>query len=107
MICGVKPASFKYDTHRQIDFPQRLFVALRATNEGRIVEMLTSIELNAAMLAAIGVYWHATLLFLSCIKDYSPLELGMQDKTRKKDVSVSLAASSGVNFKVDDHTAAG
>ena len=72
MIRGVKAFSFKYDTHRKIDFPQRLFVALRATFEGRIVEMLASIELNAAVFAAISVYWHATL-FQTCIKDYSPL----------------------------------
>ncbi len=81
MIRGVKAASFKDDTHGKIDFPQRLFVAFRATGEGRIVEMLMSIELNAAVVAAIGVNWHATL-FSSCVKDYSPLAWGLQDKTR-------------------------
>jgi hypothetical protein len=43
--------------------------------------MLTSVELNAAVIAAIGVNWHATL-FSSCVKDYSPLKWGLQDKTR-------------------------
>jgi len=81
VIRRVKTASFKHDTHGKIDFPQRLLVAFRATGEGRIVEIMTPIELNAAVVAAIGVNWHATL-FSSCVKDYSPLARGLQDKTR-------------------------
>lgn len=81
MIRGVKSASFKYDTHGQVDFPQGFLVAFRTTGEGRIVEMLTSIELNAAIIAAVGVYWHA-ILFSSYIKDYSRLGMGLQEKTR-------------------------
>ena len=81
MIRSVKSASFKHDSNWQIDFPQRLLVAFRATGEGRIVEMLTSIELNAAVIAAVGVNWHATL-FSSYLKDYSRLGMGLQEKTR-------------------------
>jgi hypothetical protein len=81
VIRSVKTASLKDNTHGQIDFPQRLFVAFRATGEGRIVEMLTSVELNAAVIAAIGVYRHATL-FSSYFKDYSRLGMGLQEKTR-------------------------
>jgi hypothetical protein len=69
VIGGVEPGSLEDDTHREVELSQGLFAALRANRQGRIVEVLVLLELDAAAFAAVGVDGHQ---FLQAQSDYSP-----------------------------------
>jgi hypothetical protein len=85
MVGGVKPRSFKDDTHWKEDLAQFKLPAFRAFLQDRIVKVLLAIELYAAVIAAVSVDWHDCPSNDS--KDYSPWLNCIQEDLGKNCVS--------------------
>ena len=58
MIGRIEARSFKHDPHGKIDLAQGMLPALRAFFQDRIIKMLLTIELHAAVFAAVGINGH-------------------------------------------------
>lgn len=58
MIGGVEARALEDDAHRRIHLVQGFFPALRAPRQGRIRKALIAFELDAAVIAPIGIDRH-------------------------------------------------
>lgn len=59
MVRSVETRTFKHNAHREEYLSKLKLPAFRALFQDRIVEMLTTIELDTAILAAIGIDGHS------------------------------------------------